>query len=127
LTDSRRIGVPAVGVDTDGKMNKLIPPFVEAGVNIIWPFEVQAGMDVLRVREEWPHQFTIWGGIDKRSLYGVRKDIEEEVRRIVPPMLAAGGYITAIDHAVPPEVSLDNWLYFLELVRDIGEQAGSSG
>jgi len=116
------LGVPAVGVDTDGKMNKLIPPFVEAGVNIIWPFEVQAGMDVLEVRRQWPHQFVIWGGMDKRALYGDREAIKAEVMRVVPPLLAAGGYIPAIDHAVPPEVSLDNWLYFLELVRDIGER-----
>jgi hypothetical protein len=37
--------------------------------------------------------------------------------------LSAGGYIPAIDHAVPPEVSLDNWLFFLELVRAEGERA----
>ncbi len=119
------LGVPAVGVDTDGKMNKLIPPFVEAGVNIIWPFEVQAGMDVLEVRRQWPRQFVIWGGMDKRALYGDREAIKAEVMRVVPPLLAAGGYIPAIDHAVPPEVSLDNWLYFLELVRDVGEHSGS--
>jgi len=56
LTDSRRIGVPAVGVDTDGKMNKLIPPFAKAGVKNIWPFEVQTGMDVREVRTPWPRQ-----------------------------------------------------------------------
>jgi len=43
---------------------------------------------------------------------------------VVPPMLEKGGYIPAIDHLVPPEVSLDNWNYFLELVRGIGERAG---
>ncbi|MBN2025854.1 MAG: hypothetical protein JW854_03765 [Actinobacteria bacterium] len=112
--------VPVVGVDSDGRVTKLIPAFVEAGVNFIWPFEVQAGMDVLEVRRQWPRQFVIFGGMDKRALYGDRRDIEAEVKRVVPAMLAAGGYIPAIDHAVPPEVSLDNWLFFLELVRETG-------
>ncbi len=116
------LGVPVIGVDTDGRMTRLIPFFVESGVNVMWPFEVQAGMDVLEVRRQWPRQFVIWGGMDKRALYGDRKTIEAEVMRVVPPMLEAGGYIPAIDHAVPPEVSLDNWRYFLELVRDIGER-----
>ena len=45
--------IPGVIVDTDGDMTLLIPKFVEAGVNILLPFEVQAGMDVLKVREQW--------------------------------------------------------------------------
>lgn len=117
------LGVPVIGVDTDGRMTKLIPFFVQAGVNLIFPLEVQAGMDVLAVRKDWPHQFAIWGGMDKRALYGERASIAAEVARVLPPMLAAGGYIPAIDHAVPPEVSLDNWLYFLHVVREAGERA----
>jgi uroporphyrinogen decarboxylase len=117
--------VPVVGVDSDGRVTKLTPAFVEAGVNFIWPFEVQAGMDVLEVRRLWPRQFVIFGGMDKRALYGDRASIAAEVKRVVPPMLEAGGYIPAIDHFVPPEVSLDNWFYFLELVRDLGERAGN--
>jgi uroporphyrinogen decarboxylase len=114
--------VPAVGVDTDGNMTLLIEPFVRSGVNLIWPFEVQAGMDVVKVREQWPDQFAIWGGMDKRALFTDKETIEAEVMRVVPPMLKARGYIPSIDHAVPPEVSLDNWKYFLELVRDTGER-----
>ena len=41
-----------------------------------------------------------------------------EVMRVVPPMLEHGGYIPSIDQAVPPDVSLENWKYFVELVRD---------
>lgn len=119
----RELGVPVVAVDTDGRMTRLIPSLVAAGVNLIFPFEVQAGMDVLAVRKEWPDQFAIWGGMDKRALYGERGAIDAEVARVVPAMVAAGGYIPAIDHAVPPEVSLDNWLYFLRRVREAGESA----
>lgn len=42
--------------------------------------------------------------------------------RMETPMLEARGYIPSIDHAVPPEVSLENWNYFLEVVRDTGER-----
>ena len=116
------MGVPVVCVDTDGDLLELVPKFVDAGVNMLVPWEVQAGMDVVAVRREWPSEFVIWGGIDKRALYEDRKAIDEEVMRVVPPMLEAGGYIPAIDHAVPPEVSLENWRYFLELVRDLGDK-----
>lgn len=84
-------------------------------------FEVQAGMDVLEVRGNWPNHFVIWGGIDKRVLAKGRAAIEEEVVRVIPPMLRQRGYIPAIDHSVPPDVPLENWLYFFELVRSIGQ------
>lgn len=111
--------VPVIGVDTDGDCTKIIPHFVETGVNMLWPFEVRAGMDVLKVREEWPDQFVIWGGIDKTELARDKKAIEAEVMRIVPKMLEKGGYVPSLDHNVPPDVSYENWLYYKELVRKL--------
>ena len=116
------LGIPVINVDTDGDCTLLTGKFVDAGVNMLLPWEVQAGMDVLEVRGEWPREFVICGGIDKRALYTDRGAIEAEVMRVVPPMLEKGGYIPAIDHLVPPEVSLDNWNYFLELVRGTAER-----
>jgi len=121
---TNELEIPVVGVDTDGEMSLLIPKFVDAGVNMLWPFEVQAGMDVLKVREQWPGEFAIWGGIDKRALAKGRDDIKAEVMRVVPSMLERGGYIPAIDHAVPPDVPLDNWRYYLDIVRAVGERTG---
>ncbi len=111
--------IPVVSVDTDGNCTKIIPNFVECGVNMIWPFEVRAGMDVLQVREDWPRQFLIWGGIDKTALALDKKAIEEEVMRVVPAMLKKRGYIPCLDHNVPPDVSYENWLYYKDLLRNI--------
>ncbi len=113
------LNIPVVGVDTDGDMSVLIPKFVDAGVNLLLPFEVQAGMDVLEVRQQWPDQFCIMGGMDKRALAKDRIAIEEEVMRVVPQMVAQGGYIPGIDHSVPPDVSYENWIYYRDLVRDV--------
>jgi uroporphyrinogen decarboxylase len=118
--------IPCRGVDSDGNVTALLPLFVEAGVNFLFPFEVQAGMDVVQVRKDFPHEFTIWGGIDKRALAKGEKAIEEEIERILPFMLKHGGYISAIDHTVPPDVSLDNFKFFLERVRKRGEEICAS-
>jgi uroporphyrinogen-III decarboxylase len=113
------LGVSVISVDTDGDCTVLIEKFVDTGVNMLLPFEVQAGMDVLEVRKRWPDQFAIWGGMDKRELAKDKQAIEKEVKRVVPPMLAAGGYIPGIDHLVPPDVSYENWLFYRDLVRDV--------
>jgi uroporphyrinogen-III decarboxylase len=112
--------IPVVGVDTDGDCLKIIPHFVRCGVNLIWPFEVRAGMDVLKVREQWPDQFAIWGGIDKTVLAKGKKEIETEVMRVVPVMLKKQGYIPSLDHCVPPDVPYENWNYYRDLVREVG-------
>ncbi len=114
--------IPARAVDTDGDMNLLIPLFVDAGVNWLWPFEVQSGMDVVKVREEYPDEFMIWGGMDKRALALDKDAIRREVERVLPPMLEKGGYIPGIDHNVPPDVPLENFQFYLELVRKTGEE-----
>ncbi len=115
----KELGIQVFSVDTDGDCTVLIEKFVEAGVNMLLPFEVQAGMDVLEVRKKWPDQFAIWGGIDKRELAKDKKAIEKEVMRVVPPMLGMGGYIPGIDHLVPPDVSYENWIFYRDLVRDV--------
>jgi hypothetical protein len=33
--------------------------------------------------------------------------------------------LPACDHAIPPDVSFDNYRYYRELVREIGERYGS--
>jgi hypothetical protein len=42
----RHRGVTTVVVDTDGKVNQLIPLFLDAGVTGLYPMEVQAENDV---------------------------------------------------------------------------------
>lgn len=105
-------------VDSDGDVTLLIPLFMETGVNMMLPFEVQSGMDILKVRREFP-SLVIWGGIDKRALFHDEGDIRREVAGKVPAMLEKGGYIPSIDHNVPPEVSLENFRIFLDVIRTI--------
>ena len=103
-------------VDSDGNLDILLGLFTEVGINMFLPFEVQAGMDIRKVREEYP-ELIIWGGLDKRTLAKDISDIRAMVNGIVPAMLNSGGFIPAIDHVVPPDVPLKNWLDFLDMVR----------
>ncbi|MEG0367613.1 MAG: uroporphyrinogen decarboxylase family protein [Coprobacillus sp.] len=110
-------GVRAVSVDTDGDCRKLIPIFLEAGVDAIMPFEVQAGMNIVKIREEYGDVFTIYGGIDKRALSQDKCAIEKEVKRIIPYFNDSLRYMPCLDHTVPVDVSYDNYRYYLDCVR----------
>jgi uroporphyrinogen decarboxylase len=106
-------------VDSDGDVNLLIPLFIETGINMMLPFEVNAGMDIRTIRQRYGKNLIILGGIDKTELFKDEKSIEKEVLEKVPYMLKSGGYIPCLDHTVPPEVSLKNFKKYLEIVRGL--------
>lgn len=115
----RKNRVRVIELDSDGNTEVLIPLLIEAGMNCHWPLEVSAGMDPVKIRKEYGKDLALIGGIDKRELAKGKEAIEKEVRKKIIPMLKTGGYIPTIDHTVPPDVSLENFLYYLELKRKI--------
>lgn len=108
-------GVKVVYVDCDGYPGGLIPEFMEAGVDAMSPVEIAAGNDPLKLRERYP-SFGMMGGIDKRELAKDRKSIYREVASKVPALLEKGGFIPHVDHAVPHDVPLQNYLYYREVL-----------
>ena len=115
---ARSRGVSVVDVDSDGCIDSLIPLWVEAGVNMLHPFEVQSGMDVNRVRKIFGNGFAMRGGIDKRALAKGRHEIDAELER-VKPAYEAGRYIPHVDHSIPPDVPFNNYLYYLDKLKKL--------
>ncbi len=107
----RDMGAKHIIVDTDGRCWNLIPLFLEGGVTGLYPFEGAAGMDVVEVRKKYAN-LQIMGGIDKRMLARGKKEIDEELEGKIPFMLKRGGYIPHVDHHIPPDVSLENFVYY---------------
>ncbi|MCL6086800.1 MAG: hypothetical protein M1475_00140 [Actinobacteria bacterium] len=109
-------GVKHFIVDSDGFVEDIIPLFIECGITGLLPFEIRAGNDIEKIRKNFPG-FQILGGIDKTALENKKTiDIElEKVRR----MIALGGYIPYVDHAIPPNISWENFSYYREKLNDI--------
>jgi len=98
-------------IDTDGFCDPTIPIYRGLGMDVMSPFEVAAGCDVVRAGREYP-DLVITGGVDKRVLARGRKAIDEMVDRIFPVMRARGGYIPTCDHGVPEEVPYADYLHY---------------
>jgi len=118
---ARGRGVKVVFVDTDGDCRQLIPLFLEGGVTGLYPFEVQAGMDVRAIREAFP-RLQMLGGVDKREIAGGPARIDAELGRRLPGVVERGGYIPMADHQVPPDVSWENYLYYRRQVAELSER-----
>jgi len=120
LTDLlHRHGVDVVSLDCDGYIEQLMPLWLEAGVNCMFPIEIGTwGADPLRYREEYGKDLLMIGGFDKRILAADKAKIEAEVRRLAP-LVDQGGFIGLCDHRVPPDVPLEHYLCYIKCVREM--------
>jgi hypothetical protein len=115
----RRMGIETIIVDSDGDVSRLIPLWLEGGVTGLLPFEVKSGMDVTKVRSQYP-DIQIVGGIDKHRLELDHQAIDAEMERVLHPMLAKGGYCVALDHWVHSDIALGSFAHYVERVPTFG-------
>ena len=106
-------------VDTDGYAVPVIPLYRQLGLDVMSPFEVAAGCDVVKIADDNP-ELLMLGGVDKRVLAQGKEAIDAMVDRIFPAMRRRGGYIPTCDHGVPEEVSLDNYTHFRRRCLEFG-------
>jgi hypothetical protein len=117
----RKHGIDIIIVDSDGNNDVLIPLWLEAGVNGLRPFEIASDCDPVAMRKIYGKDLIIQGGIDKRALSKNREDIDREILSKVPWLCIQGGYFPQVDHLVPPDVSLENYQYYSQLMRKVVE------
>jgi len=121
LDHFRAHDVPFFFADCDGDVKELIPLFIELGITGMYPFEVQAGMDVIELRKLYGKDLVMQGGLDKRMLEHSKADIEKELYSKVPAMLELGGYFPALDHDPHPQISFENFCHYRTVLRKICE------
>jgi uroporphyrinogen decarboxylase len=112
-------GIDVVWTDCDGKIDALLPHWLGAGINCMFPIEVGTwGADPIKYRKEYGKDLLLIGGFDKHALQGSRAAILAEIERLVP-LVEEGGFIPLPDHRVPPDVPYENYLYYLREARRI--------
>jgi uroporphyrinogen decarboxylase len=119
ITDQLRAhGCDVCWLDCDGCIDDLIPHWLDAGVNCMFPIEIGTwGADAVRYRREYGKDLLMMGGFDKHILARSKADIEAEIDRLTP-VVEEGGFIGFADHRVPPDVPLENYMFYLHTVRD---------
>ncbi len=105
---------------SDGDVRPLIPSFLEAGFGALHPLEAKAGLDVRKLKPQYGDRLALYGNIDVRRLAGSREEIEEEIRTKLAVAKEGGGYMYHSDHSVSADVSLDNYRFAVDLIRQHG-------
>lgn len=110
------LGVRYFAIDTDGDPTLLIPHFLDAGVDIVWPIERASNVSPQEWRLRFGRQLRLWGGVDKRVLPRGPEAIRAHLREFIP-LIEEGGFIPTIDHTVPPDVTWDSFRYYMDAKR----------
>jgi uroporphyrinogen decarboxylase len=100
----------------DGAIYDTIPLLIEAGVDILNPWQVNcSGMDdTARFKREYGKDLTIWGGSCDATIleFGTPEDVRVETRRRIEDLSPDGGFIFAPIHiiqgGVPPQ-NIEAW------------------
>ena len=111
----RKKGIDIFMLTSDGNLELLLPQLIECGINATIPVEVAAGMDPVKLRKEYGKEIALLGGIDKRCIAAGKEEIKRELETKLPYLVESGGCLPMIDGDLAPDISLENFQYYLEL------------
>ena len=114
-----KYGTDIIFLDCDGRIYDLAECWLECGVNTMFPIEVN-GTDPLELRKRFGKDLRLMGGVDKTKLSKRKKEIDAELKRLLP-LVKDGGFVPHIDHRCPPDVSWENFVYYLNKKKEIFE------
>jgi uroporphyrinogen decarboxylase len=112
-----KYGVKIHILDCDGKIDDLVPVWLESGINCMFPLEA-AHTDPFKLKKEYGKDLIMMGGVDKVQLIKGKKCIDDELIKM-KQLIEMGGFIPHVDHRCPPDVTFDNYKYYLEKKREI--------
>lgn len=107
-------GIDLWYTDCDGDVRPLLAGFLEAGINCLFPYEVNSCAHPVELLNEYGKDLRIMGGVDKMELAKGPEAIKAYLETLVPGV-ERGGYIPFCDHRCPPNVRPDYYLYYLDL------------
>ena len=109
----------------DGAIYETLPLLVEAGIDIINPWQVNCkGMDdTKKFKREWCKDLTVWGGScdTQRVLpFGTPQEVRDETRRRIEDMAPGGGFVFAPIHVIQAGVPPENIMAWWDTLQEYG-------
>ena len=110
----------------DGAVYETLPLLIEAGVDIINPWQVSCrGMDdTARFKREFGKDLTLWGGsCDSQHIlpHGTPAQIRDETRRRIDDLAPGGGFVFAPIHVIQGDVPPENIMAWWETLQEYGQ------
>ena len=110
-------GIDIVSVDCDGKIDLLLPVWLENGVNTMFPIEVGTwNASIAPWRAKYGRELRGVGGMNKTVFSRDKAAVDAEIERL-KPLIDLGGYIPCPDHRIAPDAKFELVQYYCEQFR----------
>jgi uroporphyrinogen decarboxylase len=114
----RSKGVKWMLVDSDGKVDDLIPCWLDSGFDIVFPIEIGAWKaDPRELRKKYGRSLRMMGGVNKHVIAKGEGAVRSELEAL-RPLAEEGGFVPMPDHRIPPEVSLGQMRIYADIFRE---------
>lgn len=115
----KQYGVDIVSLDCDGNTEKLVPYWLENGVNTMFPLEIGYwNTDISTFRKQHGKKLLGVGGMNKKVFALDYTAIDKEIERL-KPLIALGGFIPCPDHRIPPDAKWENVQYYCDKMHNL--------
>ena len=115
----RKHGTDIISLDCDGVTEKLIPTWLETGVNVLFPIEIGTWGDQFEpARKKYGKEILGVGGMDKTAFRKDRAAVDEEIERM-KRLFDMGGFIPCPDHRLMPGSKFELVQYYAEEIKRI--------
>ena len=113
-----RMGVKHVLIDSDGKIDELLPLWLESGFDIIFPIEIGTWKaSPVAFRRQYGRRMRMIGGVNKHVIPKGETAIRAELEPL-KAIVEEGGFVPMPDHRIPPDTSLDQFQTYLRLFQE---------
>jgi uroporphyrinogen decarboxylase len=111
-----------VMLHSDGLIEKLLPDFVDIGIDVVHPMEPVPAMDQDRVKQEFGDKLAFLGTIDiSHAMPGSQADVIEEVKARIKQFAQGGGYVLAPSNHLQADVPPENVVTLFDAARKYGQ------
>ena len=114
-----KYGIDIISLDCDGVIDKLIPTWIENGVNVMFPIEIGVWGDQFEpARKKYGNKLLGVGGMDKTALRRDKAAVDAEIERL-SRLASLGGFIPCPDHRLMPGSKFELVQYYAEEIKKI--------
>ena len=103
---------------SDGNIWPLLPDIIDTGLDAYQGIDVEAGMNLAKVKEFYGDKICLIGNFDPRVIeFGSRADILNEVKRCLNQGAPGGGYVFSTSANASICLNVDNFILMLNYVK----------
>jgi uroporphyrinogen decarboxylase len=114
-----------VAFHSDGAIMKLLPTFIDVGIDLFHPLEPLPENDMQAIKTMYGDKLSFMGAVDiKQALPGSIKDVEAEVQKRIQLLAQGGGYILTTANHLQTDIPPQNIIAMFKFAQEYGRYKG---